>query len=340
MTTLDTGDFMHRTLRSTALTFTLAAAALAVPTAALAAPAPGDISAVADNARLGGNPWNPGATTAVTVHNGGQEAAEGFFQVTLPEGTELGATDICEPLTKGDILNWVCGGAEIPAGGKADYLIRVNSIIDEPVFGKSALGYVTGRTEDGELGRRNDFLISWPDKTSLRLAVTKGKPANGTTKVKVKATNSGSFAIGGYALDVHAPGNVKVDGSCGPVPELDDQGCRVLRPKALPAGATDTFTVTLTVTGADTEVGFVLAPAQRYTNKDTKATLTLTGDEVTESPAPGAADDNKNTGGQGGGGSLPVTGVDGGTLVIGGTGLVGVGALLLGITRRRRVMLG
>ena len=330
---------MHRTLRSTALAFAVTAAALAVPAAALAAPAPaaGDISALADNAPLGGDPWNPGATTTVTVHNGGDAPAKGYFLVTLPKGTELGATDICEQVTEGDTLNWVCGGKEVPAGGNADYLIRVNSDLDEPAFGKSALGYVTGRTEDGELGRRNDFLITWPEKTSLRLAVTKGEPAQGRTQVKVKATNTGSFAIGGYALDVHAPGNVEVDDSCSYIPELTDTGCRVTRPRTLAAGATDTFTVTVTVKGGETTVGFVLMPAQRYTNKDTKATLDLAGDEISESPAPGGAEEND--GGQGGGGSLPVTGIDGGTLVIGGTGLIGVGALLLGVSRRRRFTL-
>src|SRR5687768_3613078 len=105
MTTQDTGDLMHRTLRAAALGFALTAAALAVPTAALAvptaalaapAPAAGEISAVADNAPLGGNPWQPGATTHVTVHNGGEAAAKGYFLVTVPKGTELGATDICE----------------------------------------------------------------------------------------------------------------------------------------------------------------------------------------------------------------------------------------------------
>jgi hypothetical protein len=84
-------------------------------------------------------------------------------------------------------------------------------------------------------------------------------------------------------------------------------------------------------------VGFVLTPAQRYPNKDTKATLILAGDKITESPAPGGADEND--GGQGGG-SLAFTGVDGGTLLIGGTGLIAVGTLLLlGMTRRRRVTL-
>ncbi|MFI7545601.1 hypothetical protein [Actinoplanes sp. NPDC049599] len=342
MTTLDTGDPMHRTLRIAALGFALTAATLAVPTAALAAPTPaaGEISALADNTPLGGNPWSPGATTHVNVHNGGETAAKGYFLVTLPKGTELGATDICEPATPGDALNWVCGGDEVPAGGNKDYLIRVNSILDEPAFGTSALGYVTGRTADGQLGNRKDFLISWPEKMPLRLAVKAGKTVDGKTQVKVKATNAGTFAIGGYTLDIHTPDNVTVDDSCGPVPALDGIGCRVTRQKTLAAGATDTFTVTVTVQGGKTPVGFVLTPAQRYTNKDTKATLKLAGDEATESPAPAPADPEENNGGSGGGGSLPVTGIDGGTLLIGGTGLVAVGALLLGVTRRRRVTLG
>ena len=166
------------------------------------------------------------------------------------------------------------------------------------------------------------------------LAVTKGKPANGTTKVKVKATNTGTFAIGGYALDIQGQDNVKVDDSCSYIPELGGTGCRVTRPKALAAGATDTFTVTITVKGGETPVGFALMPAQRYTNKDTKTTLKLAGDGASKSPAPGGAEEND--GGQGGG-ELAVTGVDGGTLLIGGTGLVGVGALLLVMTRRRRI---
>jgi len=341
---------MRRTLRSTAVTFALTATALAVPAAAHAAPAPapGDISAVADDAPFSGNPFGPGANSTVRVHNGGTEAAKGFFLVSLPKGTELGATDICEQVTKGDTLNWICGGEEVPAGGDTEYLIRVNSALKTPGFGKTALGYVTGRTEDGRLGRRNDFLISWPDQMALRLAVTKGKPAKGVTKVKIKATNTGSFAIGGYALDIYAPSTVRVDDSCSYIPELEDIGCRVTQPRTLPAGATDTFTVTVTVKGGKTPVDFVLMPTQRFTNKDTNATLTLAGDSP--APAPDDTDDagdtdntddpgEGNDGGQGGG-TLPITGIDGGTLLIGGTGLVGVGALLLGVTRRRRVTIG
>jgi LPXTG-motif cell wall-anchored protein len=44
--------------------------------------------------------------------------------------------------------------------------------------------------------------------------------------------------------------------------------------------------------------------------------------------------------GANGGGQLAATGVDGGTVVAGGAGLIAVGMLALGMTRRRRDSLG
>jgi hypothetical protein len=195
--------------------------------------------------------------------------------VVLPEGTALGATDICDQVTPGVFTKWVCGGDELPAGGEQRYLIRLNSDLITPDFGTTMPGNVAGRTADGRLGARNDFPVTWPARTTMKLVTTKGQPVSGRTKVTVTATNTGTFAIEGYSLDVDTPANATVQSSCFGEPHVPSVDCEVWRSKTIQPGATDTFTVTVKVTGTTAKVGFTLSPVQRYTNKDAKTALTL-----------------------------------------------------------------
>jgi hypothetical protein len=269
---------MHRTIRLAALGLAAGTVALTTPAAAVAAPAvpSASISAVAAPVVLSGNPWSPGGNTYVTVHNGGDAAAPGYFEVVLPEGTVLGATDICDAVTPGVLTKWVCGGDELPAGGEQRYLIRLNSDLLTPDFATTMAGNVAGRTADGRLGTRNEFPVTWPARTTMKLAATKGKPVAGRTTVTVKATNTGTFAIEGYSLDVNTPANATVQSSCSAEPHVPSADCEVWRAKTVQPGATDTFTVTVKVTGQKADVGFALSPVRRYTNADAKTTLTLT----------------------------------------------------------------
>ncbi len=265
------------------------AAAVATATAVLTAPpvavargssaADGTISAHADMALLTGNPWHPGADTDVVVRNDGPVSAPGSFLLTLPEGVALGATDICEAVPEGGGRTWLCGGAQIPAGGSRTYPIRVNAQAEPPEFGVQRYAYVTGRDHQGRLGRRTDFRISWPDRTQLRLTATKGSTVDGATKIAVRVRNAGSFPIGGYSLSVETDTGMRViSKGCNPV-GAETGPCQIGRNAVLKAGAADRFTVTLALAAGNRpqSVHLLLTPSGRYTNPDTMATLTWRG---------------------------------------------------------------
>jgi hypothetical protein len=370
---------MNRIIRVAALGL---AAAVATSSAVLTAPsvaaargssAPdGAISALADLALLAGNPWRPGADTDVVVRNDGPVDARGFFLLTLPEGVELGATDGCDTIPAGGDQTWVCGGDRISAGGSRTYPIRVNAQAEPPEFGVQRYGYVTGRDEQGRLGRRTGFRITWPDRTELRLTAAKGSIADGAAKVAVRVSNAGSFPIGGYSLVVETDTGMRViSKGCASV-GADPGPCRIDRNAMLEAGATDRFTVTLAPAPGDRpqSVHLLLTPSDRYTNPDTTATLTWKGapavspSHARPSPAaepgpaggtpdtsagssPDSADDSTAGGSGGGAGGATVTAPAAASsrlradaaevsfLVAGGSALLGVAVLIFLLPRRR-----
>jgi hypothetical protein len=277
---------MKRTILPLAISFLAAAAALAGPSAAAsAAPAAGDITATVTTVPLGGSPWKPTRLVDVDVQNAAGSPRKAYFMLELPSSVELGATDICDAAGPG---RWVCGGDEIAAGGDKAYKVRLTSSTLEPVFGVENLGHVTGQDADGNRGRRNDFLIRWPDRTAVRLAAAAGTTVDGRTTIDVTVTNTGSFAIGGYSLAIILPKGVEVtDTFCDHDQRLRGAGCEIYRGKGLAAGAVDAFTVTTTVEGGPKNIRLHLTPDNRYSNKDTTVSLTLGAAAEPTAPAAG-----------------------------------------------------
>ncbi len=299
---------MSRIIRVAALGLAAAvatsAAVLTAPPAAVArgsSAAEGTIVADADMAVLTGNPWHPGADTAVVVRNDGPVSGRGFFLLTLPEGVDLGATDSCGTIPEGGRRTWLCGGGQIPAGGSRTYPIRINAQAERPEFGVQRYAEVTGRDDQGRLGPRTDFRISWPDRTQLRLTATKGSTVDGATKVAVRVRNAGTFPIGGYSVSVRTATGMRVT-SRGCAPAGAEPGhCQIDRNAMLKVGATDRFTVVLAWAPGDRpqSVHLRLTPSGRYPNPGTMATLTWRGTPAV-SPHPTRANPTAEPGGAGG----------------------------------------
>lgn len=338
---------MHRKTHAIVLALTTVAAVVALPSAAQARAESPPISAAAERVSLGGDPWHPSSTLTVKVVNRGSSRERGFFTLTLPSTAKIDAAGVCAPLAGAD-GTWACGGAELAPGANRTYELPISSATIEPAFGTSSLGYVAGRTEDGRSGRRNDFLISWPDKMPLRLAA---KTSGAGTKVAVTVTNAGTFRIGGYSLMINLPAGVRVTGpACHDAGRMDGQGCELFRDEPLAAGASDKFTVNVALGGGPEKVKFFLAPSNRYPNKDTEVTLTL-GKAASASASPSTAPTTGGGGSGGGGGAaagggdtdavadadaLPLTGTATGTIAVTGGALLTIGAVLFGLSRRRR----
>lgn len=313
---------MRRILTLAAAAATAALAPLlALPSPAAAAAGP--ISAVAGRVALGSDPWIPTGDLAVHVANGDDTEREAFFRLHLPHAVKLDSTKGC---TAVDESTWTCGGDVLAAGGQKTYTFAVRSTIAEPVFEIENEGWVEGRTADGDSGGRNAFSFRWPDRLPLKLAATSGPVADGTTEVEVRVTNAGTFTMGGYSLMVKTPKGVSVvSPACTDSGRMSGVGCELYRAGTVRAGATDRFTVRLKVTGTPVTVNLLLAPTNRYTNRDTAVDLTL-------KPASGAGNDGTPT--------LPVTGSRTPVLFAIGGGLVLLGAGMLLLLRRRRVVIG
>lgn len=326
---------MSRLLKTAALA--AVAAALTVPSAASAAAPEPDIYARADQAFLAGDPWRPSGPLDVLVGNDGPTSAKAYFVLRLPSGAGLADGGSCRPSGGADAQSWVCGGAELAAGGRRTYRLMLVSTAGEPVFGVSAWGSVAGRSEDGTTEEAREFRISWPDRMPLRLRATAQPVVDGKTVLKVRVTNAGTFAIGGYSLNVATPAGVRVTApACSDSGRMNGVGCELLRIRELAAGATDAFDVRLTVSGGPKTVRLYLAPDNRYTNEDTEVTLRLAvTSNTTPSPVPSATSAPAALpGAPTSPGQLPVTGSDAGKYALAGVALLLVGAGLL-IGRRR-----
>ncbi|MFY1619927.1 LPXTG cell wall anchor domain-containing protein [Micromonospora sp. WMMD736] len=324
----------------------VAAPVLAAPTASTAP----TITARGDIVFLGGDPWAPSGPLGVTVRNTGSAAAKGFFVLRLPVDVDLLRGEDCE-IVRGTPRTWLCGGAELPAGGERVYRLTIGSSASEPVFGVPAWGAVAGRDAAGVTDRFTDFRVNWPDRTSLRLRATADPVVHGTTTVRVRVTNAGTFDIGGYSLFVTTPAGVRVAApTCADRGRMVGVACEVLRPNVLGDGVTDSFDVRLTVTGGTKTVQVSLAPTNRYTNKDTVTTLRLngsggsgagdattpspTGTALTPSPTATARPTVGVTSSTPGAVQLPRTGPSGGAYALVGAALLALGAGLLVLRRR------
>ncbi|WP_433316943.1 LPXTG cell wall anchor domain-containing protein [Micromonospora sp. CA-269861] len=282
---------MNRPLRSgilgAAVLALSALSALAAPTVAAAEPtvspsttagttAP-TILAWADIVFLGGDPWHASGPLEVKVVNEGGTAAKGFFVLRLPPDADLTSRGDCRAVD-GATRTWVCGGAELPAGGDRTYRLTVTSSAAQPVFGVTGWGSVAGQDAAGRTDRPTDFRINWPDRTSLRLQATAGPVVDGAATIRVRVTNTGTFDIGGYSLNIATPDGARVTApGCSDSGRMNGVGCEILRERRLADGATDSFDVRVSATGGTTSVRLWLAPTNRYTNRDTSVTLRLTG---------------------------------------------------------------
>ncbi|RAO62943.1 LPXTG cell wall anchor domain-containing protein [Micromonospora saelicesensis] len=281
---------MNRPLRSGIVgAAVLVLSALATPTVAGAAPATPTVSpsttagnaaptilARADIVFLGGDPWHPSGPLEVKVVNEGGAAAKGFFVLRLPQDADLTAGGDCRA-GDGAPRTWVCGGAELPAGGDRTYRLTVTSSAAQPVFGVTGWGSVAGQDATGRADRPTEFRINWPDRTTLRLRATAGPVVDGAATMRLRVTNTGTFDIGGYSLNVATPDGVRVTApGCSDSGRMNGVGCEILRER-LAGGATDSFDVRVAATGGTKSVRLWLAPTNRYTNADTSVTLRLTG---------------------------------------------------------------
>ncbi|MEH1168659.1 LPXTG cell wall anchor domain-containing protein [Micromonospora sp. CPCC 205539] len=318
---------------------TLAAPAAAAPTATPTAGA-ATVSARGDLVFLSGDPWHPSSPLEVRVLNTGKTATKGFFVLRLPQGVDLTSGGDCRT-DGGAPRTWLCGGTELRAGDDRAYPLTVTSSTAEPAFGTSAWGSVAGRDAAGVTEAPAEFRINWPDRTSLRLRATAGPVADGVTTVRVRVTNTGTFDLGGYSLNIATPAGARVTApTCSDSGRMNGVGCEILRNRSLADGATDSFDVRVAVTGDAKTVRLWLAPTTRYTNKDTSVTLRLTGsggsgagDATTAPPTadatttPGATTTPEA--------QLPRTGSPATTFGLVGAVLLVVGAGLLLIPRRR-----
>ena len=97
----------------------------------------------------------------------------------------------------------------------------------------------------------------------------------------MRVTNTGTFDIGGYSLNITTPTGVRVTApACSDSGRMNGVGCEILRQRVLADGATDSFDVRLTVTGGTKSVRLSLAPTNRYINRDAATTLRLGGRAV------------------------------------------------------------
>jgi hypothetical protein len=314
-------------LRLTACAGTAALAMLSLaPPAAAREPEP-PISALATRVALGGDPWRPTGTLRVEVVNTGTEPVAGSFVLHLPESVVPTRSPVCRRADGPHQPAWVCGGANLPAGGRKVYSVPVRSTLLEPTFGTQALGWVAGRTADGRQERQREFVIAWPDRLPLRLAATAGRWVDGHVDVAVRVTNAGTFTLGGYSLNVRTPDGVRVTSPrCTDSGRMSGAGCEIFRGSRLKAAATDAFTVRLSVKPGKASVRLFLAPTNRYTNHDTVVTLRLDQEAAT---GPGTRPDT--------GPSLPRTGARPAVAVGVAAALIAVGALLvIGLRRRPR----
>lgn len=328
------------------LSLAVVAVATLTPMTALSGPAmaaPGPVNALADRVFLGGNPWSPSDDLTVTVSNGGTAADSGRFMLHLPHTVKLEPTPQCSP-TDGMQSTWSCGGAVIPAGGTRTYSLKITSALAQPAFGIAAEGWVQGWSGAGVASGRHHFTIGWPDRLPMKLTATAGTVSDGAVDVAVRVTNAGTFTLGAYSLNLRTPAGVSVvSPRCSDSGRMNGMGCELYRSRQLKAGATDAFTVRLTVTKAPATVTLFLAPTNRYTNKDTTVSLTLKGAAATPAattapatPPPAAA----NGAGGGTAATLPLTGPGTPLMVGSGAALVAVGAGLLLVQRRRRAVAG
>ncbi len=328
------------------------AAAAAAPVLALAGPvaaAPpaadkGPVSALAEKVFLAGDPWAPRGELTVSVRNGSDYEDRGRFLLHLPQTARLAPNQPCVLFDWNRSL-WLCEGSTLAAGESRTHTLTVRSVTSGPAFDIVDEAYVQGYSDMNETGPRNPFSIAWPNRLPLKLAATAGRVTGGAVDVAVRVTNAGSFTLGAYSVNVKTPAGVSVASpACSDTSHSVPAGCELYRTRQLAAGATDRFTVRLTVPTTPVTVQLVLEPAGRYTNKDTTVSLTLNGAAATTptpatttpAPAPPAA------GGAGGGygPTLPVTGDRTAALAGSGAALVALGAgLVLGL-RRRRFQLG
>ncbi|MFF5172398.1 LPXTG cell wall anchor domain-containing protein [Micromonospora sp. NPDC000089] len=300
------------------------------PTGTPPAPTRPTILARGDIAFLGGDPWRPSGELKVAVTNTGARPAQAWFLLRLPSGVKLDSPGKCAA-TGSAGQAWICGGALLPAGGSRFDKLTIRSVAGEPVWGVTAWGSVAGRDATGLTDRPDDFRINWPDRTSLRLRATSGPVVNGTATVRVRVSNTGTFDIGGYSLNIVTPDGVRVTSpGCSTSGRMNGVGCEIVRNGGLKDGATDSFDVRLAVTGAPKTVRLYLAPTNRYTNKDTSVTLRLAAESGAGAGAAASPDSTAPAGGP----ELPLTGTPTTLIALVGAALVALGAGLLVLRRR------
>ncbi|MGW4499606.1 LPXTG cell wall anchor domain-containing protein [Micromonospora sp. NPDC004336] len=329
-------------LRVGAVAVALLALPALAPPASAHAPAPSPtttppagaptVIARADHVFLQGDPWHPSAPLEVSVSNMGTSAARGSFVLRLPAGVGLTRAGDCRA-DAAAARTWVCGGAELAAGGRRTYRLRLTSTAAEPVFGQQVWGSVAGRDAAGVTDRPTDFRINWPDRTTLRLRATATPVIDGKVTLTARVTNTGAFAIGGYALNVVTPDGVRVVGpACSDSGRMSGAGCEIPRPDALGEDATDTVRVRLAVSGDAPTVRLYLAPTNRYTNRDTSVTLRLAAGGGATPPA-GPSRTATPTTPAAAGTELPRTGSAGTAYALVGAALLALGAGLLLLRR-------
>ncbi|MEV0152293.1 LPXTG cell wall anchor domain-containing protein [Micromonospora sp. NPDC050686] len=360
------------------LTGAVAVAALACATPALAAPAPASaeptpaattsaspvaaatataipadapIQALPDLVFLSGDPWSPTDDLGVTVRNTGSTPARGWFLVQVPTTLAIGTGDAdCRALPGEGDHRALCGGKVLTAGGSRTYHLKLRSTARTPIFDRSDWGAVTGRTDSGVSGLKREFRINWPSRTALRLTGTVGPQAGATVTVTVRVTNLGDFAVSAYSLLLRTDSNLLTP-SCRR-PSREGDSCEIYREAKLAAGATDTVRLRFRPTSGMGTLRLQLAPAQRYTNRDTTLTLTLpvaggpsAGPSASPSAGPSASPSASpsprlttapgQAAGGGTGDELARTGANVTTYALIGGGLVALGGALLLLLRRR-----
>ncbi|MFG2008189.1 hypothetical protein ACGFNF_03840 [Micromonospora sp. NPDC048868] len=293
---------------------------------------------------LSGDPWHPTGPLEVLVSNAGTAAAKGFFVLRLPSGLTVTSGGDCRGA--GSPQTWLCGGTQLPAGGRQVYRLALRATAAEPVFGVSNWGSVAGRDAAGGTEDPTDFRVNWPDRTSLRLRATASPVVDGSMGVTARVRNTGTFALGGYSLNVVPPKGVQVIWPlCSDSGRMAGKGCEIIRSGELKAGATDTVHIRLAVSERAGSIRLYLAPTNRYTNKDTSVTVPVPGGTGGGAPTtPPAATPSATstpsttstpTTPAGDGAGLPRTGPAGTTYALFGAALLALGAGLLLLLRRR-----
>ncbi len=341
--------------------FAALAAAAVTPVLAFAGPAAaappptdkGPVVAFVEKVFLSGDPWAPSGELTVHVRNDSDFEDRGRFLLHLPQTARLAPNQPCV-LFDWNRSQWLCEGGTLAAGKSRTHTLTVRSVTSGAAFDIVDEGDVQGYSDANETSARNPFSIAWPHRLPLKLAATAGPVRGGAVDVTVRVTNAGSFILGAYSVNVRTPAGVRVASpACSDTNHRIPAGCELYRTRQLAAGATDRFTVRLTVPATPVTVQLVLEPAARYTNKDTTVSLTLNGAAATTPPAPtptatttpaatspAAAPPAAGGTGGGGGTGLPVTGDRTAVLAGSGAALVALGAGLVLSLRRRRFQLG